>query len=93
LRAPPTKTAEFEVKNKHESSKKKHLLCVTSVIFGSNKVRTTLEKHSTKATAVGESNNAAGRKDLQPPEANRDSRAEPPTLRRFYSLFFQKYAF
>jgi len=49
-------------KNWHESAKKtkpKHLLCVTSVvIFRSNKVRSTLETHLTKATAVGKSNNA-----------------------------------
>jgi len=29
----------------------------------------------------------------QPPEANGGSGAEPPTLRRFYSLFSQKYAY
>jgi len=57
----PTKTSEFEVKNRHESAKKtkpKHLGCVTSVIFR-NKVRSMLETHSTKTTAVGERNNAA----------------------------------
>jgi len=56
---PPSKNAEFEVKNRHESAEKtKHLLCVTSVIFRSNKVRLMLETHSTKATAVSKSNNA-----------------------------------
>jgi len=48
------------VKNKLESvekTKPKHLLCVTSVIFRSNKVCSKLETHSKKATTVGESNN------------------------------------
>jgi len=34
--SPPTKTAKFEVKIRHESAEKtkpKHLLCVTSAIF------------------------------------------------------------
>jgi len=53
---------------------------VTSVIFR-NKLRSMLETHSTKTTAVGESNNAEvlGRSP-QPPEVNGGSRAEPPTL-------------
>jgi len=54
------------------------------------------ETHSTKTTAVGESNDAGvwGRSP-QPPEVNKGSGAEPPTLRlrRFYSFSFQKYAF
>jgi len=41
-----------------KNSKPKFLLCVTSVIFRSNKVRSMLETQSTKATAVGESSNA-----------------------------------
>jgi len=49
-----------------------------------------LETHLTKATVVGESNNA-GVWGL-PPKANGSSEAEPSTLRRFYS-FFQKYTF
>jgi len=47
-----------------------------------------LETHSTKATAVGESNNA-GVWGSEPPDANGGSWAEPPTLRRFYSYFFK----
>jgi len=52
---PPTKTAEFKVKNRHEKPEKtkpKYLLCVTSVIFRSNKVLSMLETHSTKAPTV-----------------------------------------
>jgi len=45
------------------------------------------ETHPTKATAVGESNNAGVCPQL--PDANGDSGAEPPTLRRCYR-FFQK---
>jgi len=48
------------VKNKHKSeeeTKVEHLLCVTSVIFRNNKVRSTRETHSAKITAVGKSNN------------------------------------
>jgi len=59
----PTKTAEFKVKNGHERAEKtkpKHLGCVTSVIFR-NKVRSMLKTHSTKTTAVEESNNAGVR--------------------------------
>jgi len=46
-----------------------------------------LETQSTKATAVGKSNNAEvwGR-NTEPLEANGGSGAEPPTLRR-YSFF------
>jgi len=57
------KLQSLKWKNRHESAEKaksKHLLCVTSVIFRSNKVRSMLETHSTKATAIGESNNAGG---------------------------------
>jgi len=38
----PTKTAEFEVKNRRKSAEKakaEHLLLATSVIFQSNKIR------------------------------------------------------
>jgi len=41
---PPTKIAELEVKNRYKSAEKtkpEHLLCVTSVIFRSNKARST----------------------------------------------------
>jgi len=50
------------VKMGHESAEKtkpKYLGCVTSVIFRSNKIRSMLETHSTKAAAIGKSNNAA----------------------------------
>jgi len=40
---------------------KKLLLCVTSVIFRSNKVRPIRETNSTKVTAVGKSNNVGVR--------------------------------
>jgi len=52
-----------------------------------------LETHSTKATAVGKSNNARvwGRSP-QPPEANGGSGADPSTLQRILQLL-QKYAF
>jgi len=46
------------VKNRHKKTKQRHLLCVTSVIFQSNRACSMLEMHSMKATAVGESNNA-----------------------------------
>jgi len=49
--APPTKTAEFNVKNRHKSAKKtkpEHLCVLLLLFFGSNKVRSTLETHSTK---------------------------------------------
>jgi len=49
-----------------------------------------LETHSTKATAVGESNMICEDlgTDPQPLEANGSSgRGEPLTLRRFYSFF------
>jgi len=70
---PPTKTAEFEVKNRHEGAEKNitktFRVHVISVIF-QNKVRSILETHSTKTTAVSESNNAEvlGRSP-QPPNA------------------------
>jgi len=38
-----------------KQKKTEHLLCVISLIFRSNKLRSTLETHTTKATAVGES--------------------------------------
>jgi len=79
------------VKNRHESAEKtkpKHLLCVTSIILRSKQVRSMLETHWMKATAVGESNNAGvwGR-STKPPEANMGSGAESTTLQRFYSFF------
>jgi len=57
----PKKLKSSKWKNRHESAQKtkpKHLLYVTSVIFRSNKVRSVLETHSTKAISVAESNNA-----------------------------------
>jgi len=69
-------TAEFEVKSRHKSvekTKPKHLLCITSVIFRSNKVRLMLETHSTKATAVGKSSNTGV------PTAEPDSKIEKVT--------------
>jgi len=84
--APTTKTAEFEVRyTKGTKARKKHLLCVISVIFRSIMVRSSLETYSTKAAAVGES-----RLTMQGPGPNRSSRTEPPTLRRFYSVFPKK---
>jgi len=47
---PPTKTAEFEVKNLRknaEEAKAEHLLFITSVIFRSNTMRLTLETYPT----------------------------------------------
>jgi len=43
-----------------EKTKPKHLLCVISVIFRSNKVRSMLETHTKETTAIGESNKARG---------------------------------
>jgi len=80
---PPTKPAEFQVKN---STKAEHLLFVTFVIFQRKKIRLALEMHIDKAVSVGRSNSAS----LQPPEAKGGSGAEHSTLRRNYSFFPKK---
>jgi len=59
-------------------------LCVASVIFQSNEVRSTLEKHSTKAIAVGESNKATG--------GQRGFGGGATDAAAIFQLFFQKYA-
>jgi len=94
---PPTKIAEIEVKNRHEiveKTKLKHLLCITSVIFRSNKVRSMLETHSTKATAVSKSNNAGvWVRSPQPPEANGGRGLIFRRCGDFIAFLFKKYAF
>jgi len=67
----------------------KHLLCVTYVIFRSNKVRSMLETHSKKAKTVDESNNAGDWGRIPPlPEANGGSGAEPRRCGDFTVFFF-----
>jgi len=57
------------------------------LFFGSNKVLSTLETHSTKATEVGESNKAGvWWRSPQPPEANGISVVDSSTV--FYFCYF-----
>jgi len=72
------------VKNRHKNAKKQNynIYCVLLLLFfGSNKVHSTLETRSTKATEVGESNKVGvwGRSP-QPPETKGVSVVDPPTV-------------
>jgi len=61
--------------------------CVLLLLFfGRNKVRSTLETHSTKATVVGESKKA----EVSAPEAQREFWGVAPDARAILQLFSQK---
>jgi len=67
----------------------KHLLCVASVIFRSNKVRPMRETNSTKATAVGKSNNVGVGAQI-PQRPTRVRGRIPRRWGDFTQLFFPK---
>jgi len=71
-----------------KKTKPKHSLCILLLFFRSNKVRSMLVTHSTKAPAVSESNKAEvwGRRPTE-------VRGQSPRRCGDFTTFFQKYAF
>jgi len=89
------KIAEFEAINRRKCAEEvpKQNICYCYFrYFSKEKPRLTIETVLNKNLSKGRSNNTEvlGGRIPQLPGANGGSEAEPPTLRRFYSFFFQK---